>query len=190
MLKYFKRFYPKFLVDLALEYQLRRFRSFRILNAPDFSLYREQRIIIYSNHFYYYDVHILNRLRKTILKDREILIWMEKYRNYPYFSKFAKVLPFGTIYERVISIRKTIELLNKYPQRYYFYIFPEGTLHSESEGILNFNQGLYKFIEYLKPFVSIALVFKILKDEVLVRFGEFEKNVVRKEALENLLNSL
>lgn len=190
MLEYFKKFYPKFLVDFTLESQLSRFKSFKVLNAPEFSLYKEQKIIIYSNHFYYYDVHILNRLRKTILKDRKILIWMEEYRNYPYFEKFAKVLPFKTTHEKIISMRKTIELLNTYPQKYYFFIFPEGVLHSESEGILNFNLSLYKFLEYLKPFVSIALVFKILNNQVLVKFGEFERNVIRKEALENLYDSL
>ncbi len=106
--------YPKVFLDLALEIQLRKLGEFKVINPPNFRQYSNDKVIIYANHFYIQDVHILNRLRKTLLKDRKILI-----------CNFAYTLPFKTTQQKAKAIIKTIRILNQNPQKYYFFIFPE-----------------------------------------------------------------
>ncbi|MDT7880148.1 MAG: hypothetical protein RQ990_04780 [Candidatus Hydrothermia bacterium] len=184
-----KTYYPKFLVDFVLEIQLKMLGKLILLNIPNFSNYKDKKIIIYSNHFYIYDVHILNRLRKTIFKDRKMIIWMEEYDKYPFFSKFALTLPFKEKHIRTASIIKTIRLLNEFPNKFYFFIFPEGKLHDENDGILDFNVKIYNFLKRIEPYYALPMVIKIKNRKIIVNFGNFELNTLSKEKLVSLLNS-
>lgn len=129
-------------------------------------------------------------MRKTFFKDRKLMIWMQEYKRYPFFSKFALILDFKTKYDRAISILKTIRLLNSFPDKFYFFIFPEGKLHDEREGILKFNPRIYEFLGKIKPFYSVPVVFKLRKNEVIVNFGKIELNEFSRDKLVELLEML
>lgn len=181
------RFYPAFFIDLFLEIQFKKLGEFILLNDPKFENFKDRKVVIYANHFYYYDVHILNRLRKTLLKDRRILIWMEEFHTFPFFSKFAFILPFKTKEERIRSIAKTVKLLNQRPGDFYFFIFPEGTIHDDSDGIKQFNPKLKNFFEKIQPFVAVASIFLIKDKKIVVNFDEPRENIVEQKILEDLL---
>lgn len=182
------RFYPAFFIDLFLEVQFKKLGEFFVLNDPKFERFRGQKVVIYANHFYYYDVHILNRLRKTLFKDRRIMIWMEEFHTFPFFSKLAFTLPFKTKEERIRSIVKTINILNQRPGEFYFFIFPEGVLHDDSDGIKPFNPKLNNFFEKIRPFVAVASVFLIKDKKIVVSFDDPRENIVDQKILENLLH--
>ena len=53
-----EKLYPKIFVDLILEIQLRKLGKFIILNEPDITRYKGEKIIIYSNHFFIFTMFI------------------------------------------------------------------------------------------------------------------------------------
>ncbi len=183
-----KKYYPKFFVDLTLEIQLKMLGKMVLINVPNLNNYKDKKIIIYSSHFYIQEVHILNRLKKTIFNDRNAIIWMQEYDKYPFFSKFALTLPFKEKHVRAASMIKTIRLLNEFPEKFYFFIFPEGKLHDEKEGILEFNPRIYHFLKKIEPYYALPMIMKIKNKEIIVHFGSIELNTFSREKLVELLN--
>lgn len=125
-------------VDWLIERSLRgHFRAVYVRGTPP---PEPQPLILYANHHYWWDGYLAYWLIRSW--GRRSLVWMEAYRRFPPFHAVG-ALPFppDNPARRAQTIRRTLKALQS--EHTAFLLFPEGTLHGDTERLLPFQQSLH-----------------------------------------------
>jgi hypothetical protein len=97
-------------------------------------------VILFANHHYWWDGYLGYWLIRAW--GRSMVVWMEAYRRFPPF-RATGALPFppDDPQVRARTVRRTVQILRTEPAA--LLLFPEGTLHGDTERLLPFQRSLH-----------------------------------------------
>ena len=109
----------------------------RITNWYD----RNRPLVLFANHHYWWDGYLGYWLIRAL--GRRMVVWMEAYRRFPPFGAIG-ALPFppDDPQVRARTVRRTVQILRTEPATALL-LFPEGTLHGDTERLLPFQRSLH-----------------------------------------------
>ena len=109
----------------------------RITNWYD----RNRPLVLFANHHYWWDGYLGYWLIRAL--GRRMVVWMESYRRFPPFGAIG-ALPFppDDPQVRARTVRRTVHALRTEPATALL-LFPEGTLHGDTERLLPFQRSLH-----------------------------------------------
>ena len=98
-------------------------------------------VILFANHHYWWDGYLGYWLIRAW--GRSMVVWMEAYRRFPPF-RATGALPFppDDPQVRARTVRRTVQILRTEPATALL-LFPEGTLHGDTERLLPFQRSLH-----------------------------------------------
>ena len=98
-------------------------------------------VILFANHHYWWDGYLGYWLIRAW--GRRMVVWMEAYRRFPPFGAIG-ALPFppDDPQVRARTVRRTVHALRTEPATALL-LFPEGTLHGDTERLLPFQRSLH-----------------------------------------------
>jgi len=116
-------------------------RSFRAVYARGAPPEANRSLVLFANHHYWWDGYLGYWLIRAW--GRRMVVWMESYRRFPPFRAVG-ALPFPSDdpLVRARTIRRTVQTLRTEPTAALL-LFPEGTLHGDTERLLPFQRSLY-----------------------------------------------
>jgi len=98
-------------------------------------------VILFANHHYWWDGYLGYWLIRAW--GRRMVVWMESYRRFPPFGAIG-ALPFppDDPMARARTVKRSVQALRTEPATALL-LFPEGTLHSDTERLLPFQRSLH-----------------------------------------------
>jgi 1-acyl-sn-glycerol-3-phosphate acyltransferase len=98
-------------------------------------------VILFANHHYWWDGYLGYWLIRAL--GRRMVVWMEAYRRFPPFGAIG-ALPFppDDSQARARAVKRTVHALRTEPATALL-LFPEGTLHGDTERLLPFQRSLH-----------------------------------------------
>ncbi len=126
--------FTDWLIDLSVR------RHFRAVYARGEPPPATKPLILFANHHYWWDGYLAYCLLRAW--GRSALVWMEAYRRFPPFGALG-ALPFppNNPAVRARTIRRTLQALQSSQSA--LLLFPEGTLHGDTERLLPFQRSLH-----------------------------------------------
>ena len=107
-------------------------------------------VILYANHHYYHDGHLL-WLAATKLLGRTVTLWMSDWDRFPFFAAAgAQPFPPGEPKRRAATLLRTARRFRQDPQTALLY-FPEGHLHAPEEWLLPFPDAAFRRLGRVLP---------------------------------------
>ena len=109
----------------------------RITNWYD----RNRPLVLFANHHYWWDGYLGYWLIRAW--GRRMVVWMESYRRFPPFGAIG-ALPFppDDPMARARTVKRSVQALRTEPATALL-LFPEGTLHGDTERLLPFQRSLH-----------------------------------------------
>jgi len=109
----------------------------RITNWYD----RNRPLVLFANHHYWWDGYLGYWLIRAW--GRRMVVWMEAYRRFPPFGAIG-ALPFppDDPMARARTVKRSVQALRTEPATALL-LFPEGTLHGDTERLLPFQRSLH-----------------------------------------------
>lgn len=126
-------------VDWLIGRDLRRnFRAVYVRCAPPDPAHP---LVLFANHHYWWDGYLGYWLIRAW--GRRMLVWMEAYRRFPPFGAIG-ALPFppDDPQVRARTVKRTVHALRT-ESATALLLFPEGTLHGDTERLLPFQRSLH-----------------------------------------------
>jgi hypothetical protein len=98
-------------------------------------------VILFANHHYWWDGYLGYWLIRAW--GRRMVVWMESYRRFPPFGAIG-ALPFppDDPMARARTVKRSVQALRTEPATALL-LFPEGTLHGDTERLLPFQRSLH-----------------------------------------------
>jgi hypothetical protein len=98
-------------------------------------------VILFANHHYWWDGYLGYWLIRAW--GRRMVVWMESYRRFPPFGAIG-ALPFppDDPMARARTVKRSVQALRTEPATALL-LFPEGTLHGDTERLLLFQRSLH-----------------------------------------------
>jgi hypothetical protein len=98
-------------------------------------------VILFANHHYWWDGYLGYWLIRAW--GRRMVVWMESYRRFPPFGAIG-ALPFppDDPMARARTVKRSVQALHTEPATALL-LFPEGTLHGDTERLLPFQRSLH-----------------------------------------------
>ena len=98
-------------------------------------------VILFANHHYWWDGYLGYWFIRAW--GRRMVVWMESYRRFPPFGAIG-ALPFppDDPMARARTVKRSVQALRTEPATALL-LFPEGTLHSDTERLLPFQRSLH-----------------------------------------------
>ena len=98
-------------------------------------------VILFANHHYWWDGYLGYWLIRAW--GRRMVVWMESYRRFPPFGAIG-ALPFppDDPMARARTVKRSVQTLRTEPATALL-LFPEGTLHGDTERLLPFQRSLH-----------------------------------------------